>query len=59
MPIYNKQTLDNQAKELGFVRDTNETLGKYMMANGYELSPKSKTPHSLDSFVFNYTNCIY
>ena len=122
MPIYNKQTLGNQAKELGFVRDTlekvyrltdilkfinsspllkdnlalkggtainliifnlprlsvdidldftnnisreemlnlrsriTETLGKYMVANGYELSPKSKTPHSLDSFIFSYTN---
>lgn len=122
MPIYNKQTLGNQAKELGFVRDTlekvyrltdilrfinsspllkdnlalkggtainliifnlprlsvdidldftnnvsreemlnirsriTEALGKYMVANGYELSPKSKTPHSLDSFIFSYTN---
>ena len=33
-----------------------EALGKYMVANGYEQSPKSKTPHSLDSYVFNYTN---
>lgn len=122
MPIYNKQTLGNKAKKLGFVRDTlekvyrltdilkfiesspllkdnlalkggtainliifnlprlsvdidldftnnisreemlnirsriTETLGKYMAATGYELSPKSKTPHSLDSFIFSYTN---
>lgn len=32
------------------------TLQKYMNANGYELSPKSKFPHALDSFVFTYTN---
>ena len=28
-----------------------------MTANGYDLSPKSKFPHALDSFVFTYTNC--
>ena len=33
------------------------TLQKYMTANGYDLSPKSKFPHALDSFVFTYTNC--
>lgn len=33
------------------------TLQKYMSANGYDLSPKSKFPHALDSFVFTYTNC--
>ena len=32
------------------------TLQKYMTANGYDLSPKSKFPHALDSFVFTYTN---
>lgn len=33
------------------------TLQKYMSANGYDLSPKSKFSHALDSFVFTYTNC--
>ncbi len=33
------------------------TLQKYMTANGYDLSPKSKFSHALDSFVFTYTNC--
>ena len=33
------------------------TLQKYMNANCYDLSPKSKFPHTLDSFVFSYTNC--
>lgn len=31
-------------------------LGKYMNAESYTLSPKSRTPHSLDSFVYDYTN---
>ena len=29
---------------------------KYMSANGYELSGKSKQHHALDSFVFEYQN---
>lgn len=33
-----------------------ELLGKYMTAEGYVLSPKSKSPHSLDSFVYEYIN---
>lgn len=37
-------------------RRISESITKYMTANGYELSPKSKTPHSLDSFVFSYSN---
>ena len=28
-----------------------------MMANGYVLSPKSKSYHALDSFVYEYINC--
>lgn len=31
-------------------------LGKYMSAEGYALSAKSKTPHSLDSLVYDYVN---
>ena len=31
-----------------------EDLLKYMKSQDYKLSPKSKNPHSLDSFVFNY-----
>ena len=33
-----------------------DVLDKYMTAEGYALSPKSKTPHSLDSFVYDYIN---
>lgn len=33
-----------------------DTIVKYMIANGYQQSSKSKTPHSLDSYVFDYIN---
>lgn len=33
-----------------------ERIQKYMKANGYALSEKSKTYHALDSFVFEYQN---
>lgn len=34
----------------------NNRIGKYMIANDYSLSPKSKYYHALDSFVFEYSN---
>ena len=34
-----------------------ERISKYMIANGYTLSPKSKNYHALDSFVYEYVNC--
>lgn len=34
----------------------NEKIGKYMIANGYSLSAKSKQHHALDSFVYEYIN---
>jgi predicted nucleotidyltransferase component of viral defense system len=37
-------------------RAVTDILGRYMAADGYELSGKSKTFHSLDSFVYTYTN---
>lgn len=33
-----------------------ERLNKYMVANDYVLSPKSKNYHALDSFVYEYVN---
>jgi predicted nucleotidyltransferase component of viral defense system len=33
-----------------------ERIGKYMVANGYVLSIKSKNYHALDSFVYEYVN---
>jgi len=32
-------------------------ISKYMTANGYTLSNKSKNYHALDSFVYEYINC--
>lgn len=34
-----------------------DKISKYMTANGYILSQKSKSYHALDSFVYEYTNC--
>ncbi len=34
-----------------------DKIRKYMTANGYSLSPKSKNYHALDSFVYEYVNC--
>lgn len=36
----------------------NERLQFYMSANGYRLMPNSKSPFSVDSWVFQYTNAI-
>ena len=34
-----------------------DKISKYMSANGYILSTKSKNYHALDSFVYEYVNC--
>ena len=34
-----------------------DKISKYMNANGYTLSSKSKNYHALDSFVYEYVNC--
>lgn len=34
----------------------NRDIFKYMQTQGYALNPKTKNPHSLDSWVFDYTN---
>lgn len=34
-----------------------DRISKYMTANGYVLSMKSKNYHALDSFVYEYMNC--
>lgn len=36
--------------------EINPTIADYMFSNGYALSPKTKNPLSLDSWVFMYTN---
>lgn len=35
----------------------NTALAKFMALNGYRLSPKTKTPYSLDSWIYEYVNC--
>lgn len=37
-------------------RRISDSVLKYMAISGYELSPKSKSSHSLDSYVFSYAN---
>lgn len=34
-----------------------DKISKYMTANGYSSSPKSKNYHALDSYVYEYINC--
>ena len=41
---------------LGMRTEINEDLLNYMFAQGYALSPNTKNPHSLDSWVFYYQN---
>ena len=33
-----------------------DTIQRYMLLNGYTLHPGTKNPHSLDSWVYTYTN---
>ena len=37
-------------------RQITDILVPYMLTQGYSLSPTTKSPHSLDSWVFNYIN---
>nr|WP_094551252.1 nucleotidyl transferase AbiEii/AbiGii toxin family protein [Petroclostridium xylanilyticum] len=37
-------------------RKISDSIIKYMAMSGYEVSPKSKSSHSLDSYVFSYVN---
>ncbi len=34
----------------------NDEILRYMQSEGYRLAPSSKSPHTLDSWVFHYTN---
>lgn len=34
-----------------------DKISKYMTANGYNLSQRSRSYHALDSFVYEYVNC--
>lgn len=43
---------------LTFRQDINREIFRYMESEGYKLAPSSKSPHTLDSWVFNYTNAV-
>lgn len=43
--------------EMLFQRERiDDIISKYMVSQGYSRNPYSKTPHSLDSFVYDYIN---
>lgn len=37
-------------------QEINDEVLRYMQSEGYRLTPSSKSPHTLDSWVFHYTN---
>lgn len=41
---------------LSIRQEVNNEILRYMESDGYHLAPGSKTPHTLDSWVFHYTN---
>lgn len=48
----NRQTMLRQRKAIA------DRLQSYMLASGYRLMPRSKSPFSIDSWVFQYTNSV-
>jgi len=36
----------------------NQIISKFMLVSGYTLNPKTKNPHSLDSWVYEYINAV-
>lgn len=47
---------ENRDEMLGQRQKISEDLKKFMQTQGYSLNPQSRSRHSLDSFVFTYTN---
>ncbi len=41
---------------LAIRQQVNDEVLRYMQSEGYRLAPSSKSPHTLDSWVFHYTN---
>ena len=37
-------------------QEVNDEVLRYMQSEGYRLAPSSRSPHTLDSWVFHYTN---
>ena len=46
----------NRESMLSIRQEVNNEILRYMESDGYHLAPGSKTPHTLDSWVFHYTN---
>ena len=53
LDLYNNLSREEMIKIKGKITNI---ISKYMIAEGYTLSPKSKNRHSLDSFVYDYIN---
>lgn len=49
---------DNREEMLKNRETINLALSKFMFTKGYSLSPKTKNPHSLDSWVYEYFNTV-
>jgi len=50
-------SIDCQREEMLSIREMiNQNLLNYMFAQGYALSPNTKNPHSLDSWIFYFQN---
>ena len=48
--------LDSREDMLTSREMINTTIDKFMISRGYSQSPRTKTPHSLDSWVYGYIN---
>lgn len=47
--------ITNSREEMLESRDViNSTIDRYMVSQGYSKNPKTKNPHSLDSWVYDY-----
>lgn len=47
--------INNSREEMLSAREViKDTILKYMLSQAYSISPKTKNPHSLDSWIFNY-----
>jgi hypothetical protein len=46
--------ISNSREEMLENRELINTIDSYMLSQGYKKSPKTKNPHSLDSWVYDY-----
>lgn len=48
----------NRESMLAIRQEVNQEILRYMETEDYQLAPNSKNPHTLDSWVFHYTNAV-